>query len=549
MDSCKDMRPHHSGVTPQTDPAPFNVTTDNNKYTLGEVVTVKLQATASIPFIGFLLQAREVGGRSPVGSFILTNESTTQRLTCNQKLNSAVSHRSESAKTSIQVMWKPEVSAYVKPIQFQAAIVQNYKTFWVDVTSPPLTFSNDRTGGSTSPPTEKSPTTTTALTMTATVNQPAPPVENISSKDCGVTKVCFSQPSNCDPTVSADCYFMSARKLSPSDVAVYYEMTGLSDGYIAFGFSDDKMMGNDDIYICVIGSNGLVQLQHAFSTGRTAPQTVPLGNVSDVRASVQGKVISCSFTSMNTFSNLKTTGINKNYHLLFAHGPSNKGDIAFHKATFISDDKIDISRPQLVRKGGLPHFIKAHGALMLIAWMTMGSLGMMVARYRHGYAKGKKLWGKDIWFLVHVAVMSLTVATTVIAFILPFSFIKAWSGGAHPVLGCLVMILSFVQIILALLRCGPGHPRRFLFNWTHALNGLGIRALSVAGIFTGLRLIDSSLDQWLMKVMGAFVGWEVLFFILLYVNSKWKVPRKDTLDSKKVRTHVKSQILERKTAC
>ncbi|XP_020494263.2 putative ferric-chelate reductase 1 isoform X1 [Labrus bergylta] len=542
MDSCKDMRPHHSGVSPQTDPAPFNVTTDNNKYTLGEVVTVTLQATASIPFIGFLLQAREVGGWSPVGSFILTDEST-QQLTCNQKLNSALSHKSESVKTSIQVKWKPEVSASVKPVQFQAAIVQNYRTFWVDVKSPALTFRKDSTGGSTSTPQKNSPTTTTALAMTAAVNQPAPPAKNISSKDCGVTKVCFSQPSNCDPTVTADCYFMSARALSPSDVAVHYEITGPSDGYIAIGFSDDRMMGNDDIYICVIGSNGLVQLQHAFSTGRKAPQIVPLGNVSDVSVSVQGRVISCSFTSMNILSTLRTTGSNKTYHILFAHGPSNNGKIKFHKATFSSTDKIDIYRPQLVSKGGLPNFIKAHGALMLIAWMTMGSVGMMVARYRHGYAKGKKLWGKDIWFVVHVAVMSLTVATTVIAFILPFSFIKAWSGGAHPVLGCLVMILSFVQITLALLRCGPGHPKRFLFNWTHALNGLGIRALSVAGVFTGLKLIDSSLDQWLMKVMGGFVGWEVLFFILLFVNFKWKVPRKDTSESKKITPDVLLTVL------
>lgn len=66
--------------------------------------------------------------------------------------------------------------------------------------------------------------------------------KSISSADCGVTKVCFSQPSNCDPTVNADCYFMSARMLSPSDAAFHYEMTGPSDGYISFGFSHDQMM-------------------------------------------------------------------------------------------------------------------------------------------------------------------------------------------------------------------------------------------------------------------------------------------------------------------
>ncbi|XP_070848688.1 putative ferric-chelate reductase 1 [Chaetodon trifascialis] len=310
--------------------------------------------------------------------------------------------------------------------------------------------------------------------------------KNISSADCGVTKVCFSQPSKCDPTLNADCYFMSAMMLSSSAVAIQYEITGPSSGYISFGFSDDQIMGNDDIYICGIGSNGLIWLQHAFSTGRTAPQALPLGNVSDVRASVLDRVISCSFTSMNTISTEGTTGFNKTYHLMFAHGPS------------------------------------SNGAMMLIAWMTMGSLGMFAARYLKGVVKGQNLWGKDVWFLVHVAVMNVTIVATVIAFILSFSYVKAWSGGAHPVLGCLVMSLLFLQPILALMRCGPQHPLRFLFNWSHALNGVAIKALSVAAILTGLKLIDRTLDQWLLKVMGGFVGWEALFYILLDAHLKWK---------------------------
>ncbi|XP_074549254.1 putative ferric-chelate reductase 1 isoform X2 [Halichoeres trimaculatus] len=501
---------------------------------------VKLQATASTPFRGFLLQAREVGGQSPVGSFDLPAESA-QQLTCSQKPNSAVSHRSGSDKTYIQVTWRPEASSTEKPIQFWASVVQNYRTFWVDLRSPVLTFTNDTAGGASSPSTSPStsptaspgtrPSTPTAPTLKTTENPPAASAVNISSSDCGVSKVCFSQPSNCDPISSPNCYFMSARILHPGEEAVHFEMSGSSDGYIAFGFSDDQLMGNDDIYICVRGSDGLVRLQHAFSTGRTTPLTLPLGKVSDIRASVQGRVISCSFTSMNTLSTERTTGFNKSYHLMFAYGPSNNGQIQFHSATFTSDEKINLSRPKLVGKAGWPHIIKAHGALMLIAWMAMASLGMVVARYRNKFANGKKLWGKDMWFLVHFPVMCVTVATTAIAFILPFSYVKGWSGGAHPVLGCLVMILSLIQTMLALLRCGPQHPLRFLFNWTHTVNGVGIKALSVAAIFTGLKLIDSTSDQWLMKTMGGFVGWEGLFCILLTVHLKWQAHTKDALVS------------------
>nr|XP_019956939.1 PREDICTED: putative ferric-chelate reductase 1 [Paralichthys olivaceus] len=490
MDSCEDMQPHHSGLRPQTEPAPYTITTDHSSYRRGEEVKVQLLALSSAPFIGFLLQAREVGGQSPVGSFELM-PGAAQLLICGQRpvsllpccnvnnmptagktvydapclfnINSAVSHRSDSVKTSIWVTWRSKASRDGKPIQFHASFVKNYKTFWVDVTSPVLTFSNDGSGGSTSLPT---PTITSSTTTTTIELQPTS-LSSISSADCGITKMCFSQPSDCDPAVSADCYFMSAMMLSSTDKTIRYEMTGPSNGYISFGFSDDQMMGNDDIYICGKGSDGRVWLQHAFSTGRTAPQAVPLGNVLDVRASALDRVISCSFTSMNKISTQRTRGFNKTYHLMFAHGPS------------------------------------SYGALMLIAWMTTGSLGMMVARYLKGVTKGHNLWGKDVWFL-----------------------------GAHPVLGCLVMILSFLQPILALMRCGPQHPLRFLFNWSHALNAVVIKTLAVAAIFTGLKLIDSTLDHWLMKVMGGFIGWESLCYILLEVHLNCTINNTDTLISK-----------------
>lgn len=39
---------------------------------------------------------------------------------------------------------------------------------------------------------------------------------------------------------------------------------------------------------------------------------------------------------------------------------------------------------------------------MLTAWMTMGTLGFIVARFLKGMTKEKKLCGKDLWFLVRI---------------------------------------------------------------------------------------------------------------------------------------------------
>lgn len=42
-DSCEDLSPHHSGLSPQTAPAPFRVTAEPSSYTPGGEVTGKSQ--------------------------------------------------------------------------------------------------------------------------------------------------------------------------------------------------------------------------------------------------------------------------------------------------------------------------------------------------------------------------------------------------------------------------------------------------------------------------------------------------------------------------
>ncbi|MEQ2293834.1 hypothetical protein AMECASPLE_037540, partial [Ameca splendens] len=52
-----------------------------------------------------------------------------------------------------------------------------------------------------------------------------------------------------------------------------------------------------------------------------------------------------------------------------------------------------------------------------------------------------------------------------------------------------------------------------------------VKLLAVAAIFTGVQMMDSTTDLWLMKVMGGFAGWEALFYGLLELQGRLKLSR------------------------
>nr|XP_055037976.1 putative ferric-chelate reductase 1 isoform X4 [Misgurnus anguillicaudatus] len=340
----------------------------------------------------------------------------------------------------------------------------------------------------------------------------AAPTGPTSNSGCGKSKVCFSQPNNCDPTTNTACHFVSVQSSSQSEMQV--QIVGPGSGYVAIGFSDDQSMGNDDIYICGKDKDGVPQVQRAFSTGRSAPNILSLGNVTDIKTSITNGVLNCSFTSRNVISTASRAS-GSQYYLMIASGPASQGSILEHTKTFVTQDKADLLNPTVIgsEAEAYPAIVKAHGALMLIAWMTTGSVGMLIARYLKAVGKGRGCCGKDFWFLAHVTLMSLSIIATAIAFIIVFSYAQDWAGGAHPVLGCLVMILSLIQPLVAALRCDPQHEQRFIFNWAHSFNALAIKGLAVAAIFTGLALIGDT-QGWMLGVMGGFVAWEALLYIL-----------------------------------
>ncbi|XP_072130712.1 putative ferric-chelate reductase 1 isoform X2 [Mobula birostris] len=524
---CETMVPKH-GSTAQTSVAPYQVIASNTTFNPGDTIQVTLKSNSNETFKGFLLEAQDARSslRTPLGKFI-TTDSQAQLLNCDingiSYKDSAVSHVSSSEKSEIVVNWTTPNS---NDIVFRATFVKSMQTFWTDVSSPiiqrsssaptvpPLSTSSQNQGGN--------------LTPAASSN-----LDAISSEGCGTTKFCFSNPSQCNPATDPNCYFMSSTPLG--NQGLRFEMKGKASGYISIGFSDDKIMGDDDIYICGINSTGQIDVQRAYSTGRTRPSSRPLREVGGISVANKNGIIQCSFVTRSVTSTAQRAA-NNTYYLFFAYGTSSGGRINKHQdSPFISMEKVNVAVAQSASgNNDAPVLIKTHGALMLIAWMTTGSIGILIAQYFKCIGNTKKIFGKDLWFQLHWPLMTLTVVLTIIGFVLAFVQVKGWSHGAgsHPVLGCVVMGLALIQPTAAIFRPPPDHKRRWIFKYFHSAVAFAIRPIAVATLFLGILLINSAPSKWPVKVLGGFVGWEflvhILFNLIFYFGNGATCSCKDT---------------------
>ncbi|XP_073719785.1 putative ferric-chelate reductase 1 [Misgurnus anguillicaudatus] len=162
--------------------------------------------------------------------------------------NSAVSQTSKSGKPSIQVKWKAPTSGQLSNVEFRATFVQALSTFWVGVKSSAITYTSTSTPLTAAPNISISkPTSTLTAAPNISISKPAStpvtaaPTVSTSNSGCGVSKVCFSQPDNCDPITNTACYFMSVQS-SSSQSEMQVQIVGPGSGYVAIGFSDDQEM-------------------------------------------------------------------------------------------------------------------------------------------------------------------------------------------------------------------------------------------------------------------------------------------------------------------
>ncbi|XP_032660847.1 ferric-chelate reductase 1 isoform X2 [Chelonoidis abingdonii] len=521
-EACSSMMPSH-GHSPQPSPE-HTISVNETKFRPGNHIKVSLSGPV---FEGFFIQARNAENLAgpAVGSFMLGEERISQLLTCGLVKNSAVSHTSKSKKTNVEAYWVAPTDV-PEHVQFLATVVEKYKIFWVKIPGPIISQPN-------------APPLTTPTSITPESLPTSQPVFHLTTSfnasSCGITKFCIRNPPKCNPG-AAYCFFLSFKQ---SNYSVLIEMSGPSEGYIAFALSHDQWMGDDDAYLC-INEDHRININTAYLSGRTPPVLDSENGLEDLSWRVADGLLQCSFRrNLHLPAYKGRFNLDANYYIFLADGEASEGGLIHkhHRQPLITNGMYNVTdSPKDVGGSRSPLLLKLHASLMFVAWMTTVSIGVIVARFFKPVWP-HSLFGKEIWFQVHRMLMLTTVLLTSIAFVLPFIYRGGWSewAGFHPYLGCTVMALAIFQPLMAGFRPPPHSPRRQVFNWIHWSTGTTARILAVVTMFLGMDLPALNLpDPWDTYTMIGFVAWHVSIDILLEIHSYCLIRKVEVIDEDRI---------------
>ncbi|XP_076441041.1 putative ferric-chelate reductase 1 [Babylonia areolata] len=558
--ACPNMRPIH-GANKQTSPPPFNITLSTEEILPYQTLTVTI---SGIQFRGFMVTA--YSSDFPLGTMIPKSDST--KLVCDDL---SVTHTSQAVKTEVSFDWRaPENLVENTLVVFKATVVEERLIYWMDVVqnaplviveTPVVTQGPVETGsgggeggaggGAADDTTDRVPAGVLPTPGTA-VPVTTPTVTDVGTKsdgggtgsrssdgtktqfpghlatdaECGRTKACYH-----DCHADGTCTFLiSWRSLDEESLAmtIRYRLPDPHQHWIAVGFSRDQEMGDDSVTECIM-HDGEVKIQQSFNDGLDNRYLDDKGAaLSEETGSVENGVMSCSFHRKKKYPrDPMVFDLDDDYFLLVAFGEGLNGNKLPH--TFdvlppVSPHRIDLQSLDNVHGEEAPValLVQLHGALMMIAWVMLTSIGIMTAKYGKPMFPKVNPCGANIWFQIHrgcmAGVLVMTVAGVVVMFVQCEGYCQIpqipgkSQGPLHPPMGLLVLMLTILNPIMAFFRPGPKAPNRFVFNWSHW--GVGVLAWIMASfaVLIGLTLERAHAPP---EAIYVLVTWGIYHILIL----------------------------------
>ncbi|XP_060069635.1 putative ferric-chelate reductase 1 [Ylistrum balloti] len=345
---------------------------------------------------------------------------------------------------------------------------------------------------------------------------------------CDVTKGCFSD------CAGSQCSFLVTWR-TISNAQIVFEITSAvssAESWAAIAFSGDRAMGSDSVVACV-ASGGVIAAESGYTDGRSyrSLSNKNLG-LTAVAGSLVGSILNCSLTrTMAIPGQQEFYDLQQNWHILFARGQTSSGTPTKHsESPVISSQEVDFQLTSTLAGAAVSYpLVKAHGSLMIFAWVFVASIGIFDARYMKTIWPDSTLFGQKVWFPIHRICMGTVLSLTVTSFIIIFVEVGGYAhnisvaagsivyGRYHPILGIIVTTLAVINPIMALFRCAPDHEKRPIFNFAHRLCGISAHIIAALTIIFGTYLEKSQVTGSASAVAIAYIWVFMIVNIVLEV--------------------------------
>lgn len=367
---------------------------------------------------------------------------------------------------------------------------------------------------------------------------------DVTTSNCNTEYGCFRSPSDCQ---NSECLFLAKWRPSDdshfTDFVVSAKRVDTENQYVATGFSLDDKMNDDLVVMCKQFKDGSFSIQNYFNqyfrTTLLNKQNPSHGLTNLVATSHNGR-LSCTFRIVNqqpkSLAPFSLTS-NNTLYLFLAQGEVLDDQPQAHLNVRPSSSAINFSlKFEVATKSH--KLAKAHGALMIFAWLFFASVGIIFARYYKFIFPTVRLCGLQFWFIVHRPFMLLAVVVSLVSLVI-ILFDKNWQwvqvtstfNFVHSILGISTIGLAFIQPILAIFRPDKDAPKRPIFNWVHRSIGVLTFILAMAAILMGMMMF---LESFYWLIMFGWLTWLVVLVIFLeFIDYKMKMGKKK-FESKQV---------------
>ncbi|KAI6652042.1 hypothetical protein LOD99_4587 [Oopsacas minuta] len=331
--------------------------------------------------------------------------------------------------------------------------------------------------------------------------------QNINYKDYCTNNQClaYKDITTCQQDMKCvkndTCQFVIAWSFPEDKEQVTFylrlNLTGMS--WATIGFSNDTLIGQDDIIGCQLTIHGgFVAKDLWISDSNTLNQLDKNQNgIKLISGYYANNILTCVMTR-STIPPYNTHGFNllaRAYHLSSAVGrglanEDNPTGLPIHTYKCVTKSEIKLDPENHVgpyEPDTIVGFVIVHAITMLFAWLIVYAAGIYIARFCRGYFAGK------LWMKLHGGINIFGCILVCLGVIFAIIGGKGWYifPGAtnlifHQLFGVLITLGILINPVIALFLCKEDITNKSVFKLIHTGIGLCIETFAVINIALGL---------------------------------------------------------------